>query len=100
MKAIDTPDKLFDKEYHFDEGMGQSLNEHVAELKENHPDMKVATRRDRDGFAIVKTTYKREFKYDLNEILNFDAEKETEHAMTTLELVLSHILPATKPSED
>lgn len=76
MKIMDSPERLLEKEYHFDEGLGQSLNEHVAEVKDKFPDMKVETRRDRDGFAIVKTSFKRELKYKLDEIINFDPEKE------------------------
>jgi len=45
-----------EREYYFDEGLGQSLQEHVNELKKNFPDIKLQTRRDRDGFAIVKMT--------------------------------------------
>ena len=42
------------REYYFDEGLGQSLNEHTTELKEKFPDLTVLTRRDRDGLPIVK----------------------------------------------
>lgn len=66
IKVMDSPERLFEKEYHFDEGLGQSLNEHIADLKQKFPEMKVETRRDRDGFAVVKTSYKREFKYNLD----------------------------------
>ena len=33
------PQKLFEKEYHFDEGLGQSLKDHVDELKATFPDL-------------------------------------------------------------
>ena len=57
MLRMETPEKLFEKEYHFDEGLGQTLDEHVKELKEKFPGMRVQTRRDRDGFPIVKTLF-------------------------------------------
>lgn len=37
-----------------------------------YPGINVYTRRDRDGFAIVKTTFKPEYKYNLDELENFD----------------------------
>jgi len=37
--------------------------------------MKVQVRRDRDGFAIVKTSFEQEFKYNLDDIMNFDPKK-------------------------
>jgi hypothetical protein len=39
------------------------------------PDMEVYTRRDRDGFAIVKTMMKPKYKYDLDKILNTDLKE-------------------------
>lgn len=32
---------LMQREYYFDEGLGQSLNEHTADLKEKFPNMTV-----------------------------------------------------------
>ena len=55
MSRIQNPQKFYEKEYHFDEGLGQSLKDHVDELKTNFPDLQVLVRRDRDGYAIVKT---------------------------------------------
>ncbi len=52
---IQNPQKLYEKEYYFDEGLGQSLKDHVEELKTTFPDVQVLVRRDRDGYAIVKT---------------------------------------------
>ena len=54
--------------------------------------MKVETRRDRDGFAIVKTSFKQEFKYDLDEILAYDPVKIKEKEMANLELLLEQAL--------
>jgi len=64
-----------EKEYHFDEGVGVSLTEHVKDLKARYPNGRVQTRRDRDGFAIVKLSFKPEYKYDLDEIMAYDPIK-------------------------
>jgi len=56
---METPEKILEKEYHFDEGLGQSLDDHVEELKEKYPNVTVQTRRDRDGFPVVKTLFRK-----------------------------------------
>lgn len=61
-----------EKEYYFDESVGVSLTAHVHQLKERYPQAQVQTRRDRDGFPIVKVSFKPEFKYDLDTILAYD----------------------------
>jgi len=66
------PDKLFEKEYYFDEGLGESINDHVSNLKTEYPDLQVQVRRDRDGFAIVKTQLVPKYKYDLESLSKFD----------------------------
>ena len=58
-----------EKEYHFDEQVGVSLADHINSLKAEYPAARVQTRRDRDGFAIVKVSYKPEFKYDLDTLM-------------------------------
>ena len=70
-----TTDMLAEKEYHFDEGLGVSLAEHVRGLKDQYPGVTISTRRDRDGFAIVKVSFKPEFKYDLDRSLEQDTEQ-------------------------
>jgi len=72
---MDTPERLLEKEYYFDERLGQSLDEHTEELKTKYPGMQVLTRRDRDGFAIVKTTFEPEYKYKLEDIESWDSEE-------------------------
>jgi len=69
---MDNPERLLEKEYYFDERLGLSLDEHVADLKQKFPGVKVQTRRDRDGFAIVKTMYEPEYKYNLAKFENWD----------------------------
>ena len=83
-----------EREYYFDEGLGQSLDDHIKELKERYPkDMKLQTRRDRDGFAIIKLSFQREFKYNLNEIINVDAKEMERIGLETNEAVLRELVP-------
>ena len=69
MKRLRNPDQFYEKEYYFDEGLGVSVMEHIEQIKANHPDVEVQTRRDRDGFAIIKTRYKPKYKYNLDDIV-------------------------------
>ena len=39
MTRVQNPQKLFEKKYYFDEGLGQSLKDHVEELKATFPDL-------------------------------------------------------------
>jgi hypothetical protein len=59
---------LFEKEYIFDEGLGESLKDHVESIKNNFPGIEVLVRRDRDGYPVVKTLYKPKYKYSLEDI--------------------------------
>ena len=65
-----------------------SLSDHISQLKEQYPNAKVQTRRDRDGFAIVKVSFKPEFKYDLDAIMAHDPAFMKEHQAETLETIL------------
>jgi hypothetical protein len=49
----------------------------------------VLTRRDRDGFAVVKTQFKQKYKYDLNQIEKFDQEQSMKDLNETMELMLN-----------
>ena len=67
---------MAEKEYYFDEGLGQTVQDHVNEVKKTYPDVEVTVRRDRDGYPLIKTSYKPKFKYDLDKIMNYDIKKE------------------------
>lgn len=84
--------KAFEKEYYFDEGLGESLKDHVDGIKNNFPNLQVLVRRDREGYPIVKTLYKPQYKYDINKISNFDADKSMEKVKESLDDVLKTIL--------
>ena len=75
MQLMDNPERLMEREYHFDENLGQSLDDHIAELKQKLPGATIYSRRDRDGFAIIKTSFLPEFKYDLNAIEKWDKDE-------------------------
>lgn len=85
MRYIEHPESLLEKEYYFDETLGQSLKDHIDQIKQDFPGMKVQTRRDRDGFAIIKTSYKQEYKYNMEEILSADLEENRRVLLETFE---------------
>ena len=72
---IENPEQLLEKEYHFDEGMGVSLADHMATLRKQYPNAQVLSRRDRDGYAIVKVSFKPEYKYDIETLTQFNKEE-------------------------
>lgn len=88
-----TASQHLEREYYFDEGLGQSLSEHVQELRNQYPKMTVYTRRDMDGFAIVKLAMKREYKYELDDIVNGDPEDLQRIQNETMEAVLGVFMP-------
>jgi len=52
----------------------------------------VQTRRDRDGFAIVKVKAKIEYKYKLDDIINYSPEEDKKLVRETQELILKAFL--------
>lgn len=81
------------REYYFDEGLGQSLNDHTNELKKKFPDLTVLTRRDRDGLPIVKIQMKPKYKYNLDEILSMDPQEMKRLQNETQEALLEEFMP-------
>lgn len=77
-----------EREYYFDEGLGQSLNDHVHELRSQLPDADIKTRRDADGLPIVKLLVKPKFKYDLDKLLNADPDELQRTHKETIEAIL------------
>ncbi len=88
IRSIDNPESLFEKEYHFDEGLGMSLADHMASLRKEYPGATVMSRRDRDGYAIIKLQFRPEYKYEFDSLVNFDYEHELEKFHRTLEELL------------
>lgn len=91
-KDIQNPGMIYDKEYYFDEGLGESLKEHVEDIKTRFPGVDVLVRRDRDGYAIVKTQYKPKYKYNLDDIEKFNADETMVTMKESLDDVLKTIL--------
>ena len=67
--------RMEEREYYFDEGLGQTLTDHVKELQAQMNHGEVTTRRDGDGLAIVKVSYKPNHTYDIDRILSVDPEE-------------------------
>ena len=63
---------MLERQYYFDEGLGESLSKHVSGLKNQYPGINIKTRRDKDGFAIVHLNVKPTFKYSLDEVRSID----------------------------
>ena len=70
-----TSSQILNRQYYFDEGLGESLSDHILELKEKFPGVDVQTKRDNDGLAIVTMNMKPQFKYNLDEILALNPEE-------------------------
>lgn len=79
-----------EREYYFDEGLGQSLADHVQSLQSTLKHAEVSTRRDGDGLPIVKITTKRNFKYSLDDFLNIDQDQIEKISKETQESILKH----------
>lgn len=89
-----TSTTLFEREYYFDEGLGESLNDHIGSLKKQFAGVTVETRRDRDGFAIVKLSLAPKFKYNLDEILQQDPVEAQRISQENQEAILKEFMPA------
>ena len=70
LHTLRSSEALFEREYYFDEGLGESLNDHTSTLKKDYPGITVQTRRDRDGLPIVKLIMKPTYKYNLDDLIN------------------------------
>ena len=93
MKTASSTETLMEKEYHFDEGVGVSLDMHIKDLKKKYPAAKVQSRRDRDGFAVIKISNKPNYKYNLENILNYNEEDARVQQAETLEALLQKNMP-------
>lgn len=65
-----------------------SLADHMASLRKEYPGATVMSRRDRDGYAIIKLQFRPEYKYEFDSLVNFDYEQELEKLHGTLEELL------------
>jgi hypothetical protein len=74
-----------EKEYYFDEGLGESLKDHVEDLKRRFPEIDVLVRRDREGYPIVKTQFAPKYKYDIDQAINFNPDEGMQRIKESLE---------------
>lgn len=88
LRNLDNPESLFEKEFHFDENVGVSLADHLTKLRKQYPGATVYQRRDRDGYAIIKVSFKPEYKYDLEHLTNFNLEHEKSKFLESMEELL------------
>lgn len=87
--AMQSPQTLLEKEYIFDETLGESLQDHVQGIKEAYNDQfEVLVRRDRDGYAIVKTKFKPKYKYNIDDVANMDPASDQVKIKESLEDIL------------
>jgi hypothetical protein len=74
-----------EKEYYFDEGLGESLKDHVDDLKTRFPEIEVAVRRDREGYPIVKTTFAPRYKYDIEKAIAYNPDEAMQRVNQSIE---------------
>lgn len=79
------------KEYHFDPDMGQTLEEHLQEIKV--PGIKVEVRHDRAGNTMIRKSLENNYEFNLDEMMNFNVEKETNDLFTELQNQLKNSPP-------
>lgn len=95
------PDEIHEREYYFDEGFGVSIEEHVKAVKAHAPGITVEMRRDNDGYAIIKTSMKRQYKYNLDDILSSNANqtKANQKLKHSIEVLLRQALGTDAPDK-
>lgn len=69
LKAISAGEQT--REYYFDSNQGVSLEDHLDSVKKVYPNAKIESYIDDDGFTVVKRTSQTEYKYNLNDLLNY-----------------------------
>lgn len=85
--------QILEREYYFDETLGQSLAEHTNELASQYPNVSIETRRDNDGFPIVKLSMKRQYKYNIDQIFDSDVNWLKQTEQETVEALLAVFMP-------
>ncbi len=75
---------LFEEEYYFNPEYHQTIEQHLAGLSK-FPNLKITVKKDQKGRYLIKREHKINYKYDLDEIMNFDLQKEREKLTNSLE---------------
>lgn len=71
-------------EYYFNPDCGETIEEHLAALSKTKFN-KVSVRTDNFGRFIIRREYKHNYKYDLDEIMQYDIKRERERMLKKLE---------------
>jgi hypothetical protein len=74
---VEKLEDINDDEYYFNPECGQTLEEHLAHLSKLEY-KNVTLRADKDGRVIIRREYKGNYRYDLDEVMNFDINAERE----------------------
>ena len=81
-----------EKEYYFDEGLGESLKAHVEDLKTRVPEIDVTVRRDREGYPIVKTKFAPKYKYDVEKAMEFNPDEAMQRINESIEDIHASVI--------
>ena len=68
-KAITQGEQV--REYYFDEEQGVTLEEHIKAAQKLNPNARFETYVDNDGFTVVKKRVEKQYKYKLDDLLNY-----------------------------
>ena len=66
------------REYYFDPNQGVSLDDHIKAIK-THSGVKVETFVDKDGFTVIRKIIKKEYKYNLDDIMEKSPDELVEN---------------------
>ncbi len=75
---------LFQEEYYFNPESHQTIEQHLASLSKL-PNIKITVKKDQKGRYLIKREHKIHYRYDLDEIMNFDLQKEKEKLTNMVE---------------
>jgi hypothetical protein len=84
MEKINNIEERDEVEYYFNPDCGETIEEHLASLAKTKFN-KVLIRTDTKGRIIIRREFKNNYKYDLDEIMQYDIKKERERMLKKLE---------------
>lgn len=86
LKAITGGEQV--REYYFDDKQGVTLKEHIASVKKVSPNAHIETYVDHDGFTVVKKRIEKQYKYNLNTLLNYPVSEVEDKYHTGLKRMI------------
>jgi hypothetical protein len=84
LEEIQSLEEKDENEYYFNPNAGETLEEHLAGLSKTKY-TKVILKKDEQNRIIIRREYKNNYKYDLDELMNFDLVKEREKMLKKIE---------------